>query len=173
MIIKFHISVAHWYKILLSVWPTLIIRFTCNKTKITNGRSAVKQFFLPLLCCRSFYVHLLHGLFFWAIICKTFRPMLSDRPLEKKCGFADMRIFKCVKCKCGRNIISCRKTLHFIEIFLVGIALLLSIYIYKGELNSAISSTAAHRIVARLYTWTRYFLSMKMFKVWCRLRLSN
>jgi len=26
------------------------------------------------------------------------------------------------------------------------------IYIYKGELNSAISSTAANRIVARLYT---------------------
>jgi len=45
-------------------------------------------------------------------------------------------------------------SLHFIEIFLVGIALLLSIYIYKGELNSTISSTAANRIVARLHVNT-------------------
>ena len=47
------------------------------------------------------------------------------------------------------------------------------IFIYKRIQNSAISSTVANRIVAILYTWTRYFTSMKMVEVRCRLQPSN
>ena len=47
------------------------------------------------------------------------------------------------------------------------------IFIYKRIQNSAISSTVANQIVARLYTWTRYFTSMKMVEVRCRLQPSN
>jgi len=61
------------------------------------------------------------------------RELAYPRGPPVKCGFADLRIFKRVKCRwfcrfflrmwrvkcgCGHNIISWRKTLHFVEIFL-------------------------------------------------------